>query len=181
VQSALTNGDLNKKHTPKICLAVESSRRDTPETGAQLAAEYGSYSARDLADQIPPPYSVCSYSEPGPSRLGACVAHPVCLFYLNFHKGLGPSVVDTYPFAKGYAPDIGMDIDVGSIDSHPFAKGAFGDVRRASLRNGTRVAIKCLRFYTSARDTGRHRLEKVCQASQKQVKEAHQIHVTRNH
>lgn len=29
------------------------------------------------------------------------------------------------------------------------------------LHNGTRVAIKCLRFYTSALDTGRHRLEKV--------------------
>ncbi|KAG9121329.1 hypothetical protein FRC07_002743 [Ceratobasidium sp. 392] len=99
--------------------------------------------ARDLPDQFPPPYSACSIpcSEPGPSTLGH-------------------SVVDTYPFAKGYASDVGPDIDIGSIESHPFARGAFGDVRRAYLRNGTRIAIKCLRFYTSARDTGRHRLEK---------------------
>ncbi|CAE6509223.1 unnamed protein product [Rhizoctonia solani] len=71
-----------------------------------------------------------------------------------------PSVVDTYPFAKGYTNDVGPNIDLDSLEPHPFARGAFGDVRRASLRNGTRVAIKCLRFYTQAQDTGRHRLEK---------------------
>ncbi|KAG9098566.1 hypothetical protein FRC06_006212 [Ceratobasidium sp. 370] len=99
--------------------------------------------ARDLSDQVPPPYSarLAPYSEAGPSTLGH-------------------SVVDTYPFAKGYASDIGPDIDIGSIEAYPFARGAFGDVRRAYLRDGTRIAIKCLRFYTSARDTGRHRLEK---------------------
>ncbi|CAE6499584.1 unnamed protein product [Rhizoctonia solani] len=71
-----------------------------------------------------------------------------------------PSVVDTYPFAKGYASDVGPDIDLSSLEPHPFARGAFGDVRRAALRNGTPVAIKCLRFYTQAQDTGRHKLEK---------------------
>ncbi|KAG8687535.1 hypothetical protein FRC11_007066 [Ceratobasidium sp. 423] len=71
-----------------------------------------------------------------------------------------PSVVDTYPFAKGYANDVGPDIDLESLEPHPFARGAFGDVRRASLRNRTPVAIKCLRFYTQAQDTGRHKLEK---------------------
>ncbi|CAE6414047.1 unnamed protein product [Rhizoctonia solani] len=71
-----------------------------------------------------------------------------------------PSVVDTYPFAKGYTNDVGPNIDLDSLEPHPFARGAFGDVRRASLRNGTPVAIKCLRFYTQAQDTGRHRLEK---------------------
>ncbi|KAG9073559.1 hypothetical protein FS749_015000, partial [Ceratobasidium sp. UAMH 11750] len=99
--------------------------------------------ARDLPDQFPPPYSACltPHSEAGPSTLGH-------------------SVVDTYPFAKGYASDIGPEIDIGSIEAFPFARGAFGDVRRAYLRDGTRIAIKCLRFYTSAQDTGRHRLEK---------------------
>ncbi|KAG8730518.1 hypothetical protein FRC12_020221, partial [Ceratobasidium sp. 428] len=79
---------------------------------------------RELPDQLPPPYSPCSapYSEPGPSMIGH-------------------SVVDTYPFAKGYASDVGPDIDIGSIESYPFARGAFGDVRRAYLRNGTQIAI----------------------------------------
>ncbi|KAF8756936.1 protein kinase [Rhizoctonia solani] len=60
------------------------------------------------------------------------------------------SVVDNYPFAKGYTNDIGPDIDIDSLEPHPFARGAFGDVRRGSLRDGTPVAIKCLRFYTQA-------------------------------
>ena len=72
-----------------------------------------------------------------------------------------PSVVDTYPFAKGYAHDVGPNIDPDSLEPHPFARGAFGDVRRGCLRSGTPVAIKCLRFYTQAQDTGRHKLERV--------------------
>ncbi|CAE6419608.1 unnamed protein product [Rhizoctonia solani] len=96
----------------------------------------------DEAVELPPPYS--------PSQVASTSA-----------SGAGmPSVVDTYPFAKGYTNDIGPDINIASLEPHPFARGAFGDVRRASLRNGTPVAIKCLRFYTQAQDTGRHRLEK---------------------
>ncbi|CAE6417159.1 unnamed protein product [Rhizoctonia solani] len=89
---------------------------------------------------LPPPYSPSQVASTSASRM--------------------PSVVDTYPFAKGYTSDVGPDIDIDSLELHPFARGAFGDVRRASLRNGTRVAIKCLRFYTQAQDTGRHKLEK---------------------
>ncbi|CAE6511150.1 unnamed protein product [Rhizoctonia solani] len=91
--------------------------------------------------ELPPPYS--------PSQVASTSA-----------SSRMPSVVDTYPFAKGYANDVGPDIDIDSLEPHPFARGAFGDVRRASLRNGTPVAIKCLRFYTQAQDTGRHKLEK---------------------
>ncbi|KAJ1304674.1 hypothetical protein OPQ81_005813 [Rhizoctonia solani] len=90
--------------------------------------------------ELPPPYSPSQVASTSASRM--------------------PSVVDTYPFAKGYANDIGPDIDQDSLEPHPFARGAFGDVRRASLRNGIPVAIKCLRFYTQAQDTGRHKLEK---------------------
>ncbi|CAE6532423.1 unnamed protein product [Rhizoctonia solani] len=89
---------------------------------------------------LPPPYSPSQVASTSTSRM--------------------PSVVDTYPFAKGYTHDIGPDIDLNSLEPYPFARGAFGDVRRASLRNGTPVAIKCLRFYTQAQDTGRHKLEK---------------------
>ncbi|CAE6454109.1 unnamed protein product [Rhizoctonia solani] len=92
-------------------------------------------------DALPPPYS--------PSQVASTST-----------SSRMPSVVDTYPFAKGYTNDIGPDIDLDSLEPHPFARGAFGDVRRASLRNGTAVAIKCLRFYTQAQDTGRHKLEK---------------------
>ncbi|KAH7339709.1 kinase-like domain-containing protein [Rhizoctonia solani] len=90
--------------------------------------------------ELPPPYSPSQVASTSTSRM--------------------PSVVDTYPFAKGYAHDVGPDIDLDSLEPHPFARGAFGDVRRASLRNGMPVAIKCLRFYTQAQDTGRHKLER---------------------
>lgn len=94
-------------------------------------------------EMLPPPYSASRFSsEPGPSAQRRA------------------SVIDSYPFAKGYASDIGPDINLDTLEAYPFAKGAFGDVRRACLHNGMRVAIKCLRFYTSAPDTGRHRLEK---------------------
>ncbi|KAG8745193.1 hypothetical protein FRC10_008505 [Ceratobasidium sp. 414] len=131
--------DLNpEKSTPVAGLAIQVM---APTGTHPEPAHYNQ--ARDLSDQVPPPYSAswAPRSEPGPSILGH-------------------SVVDTYPFAKGYASDVGPDIDIGSIEAFPFARGAFGDVRRACLRDGTRIAIKCLRFYTSARDTGRHRLEK---------------------
>ncbi|KAF8678169.1 protein kinase [Rhizoctonia solani] len=89
---------------------------------------------------LPPPYSPSQVASTSSSRM--------------------LSVVDNYPFAKGYTNDIGPDIDIDSLEPHPFARGAFGDVRRGSLRDGTPVAIKCLRFYTQAQTTGRHKLEK---------------------
>ncbi|QRV93843.1 Serine/threonine-protein kinase [Ceratobasidium sp. AG-Ba] len=130
---------------PPVIMAPEQHEDPNPKVKAgpptiRVTHPTRSGPARDSMEQ-PPPYSPCSPSEPGPSVLNR-------------------SVVDTYPFAKGYATDIGPDIDIASIEANPFDRGAFGDVRRATLRNGTRVAIKCLRFYTSARDTGRHRLEK---------------------
>lgn len=53
------------------------------------------------------------------------------------------AVVDVYPFANGYASDIGSDID--SLDALPFAGGAFGNIRRGFLNDGRQVAIKFLR------------------------------------
>ncbi|ELU35975.1 hypothetical protein AG1IA_09995 [Rhizoctonia solani AG-1 IA] len=110
---------------------------------------------------LPPPYSpsqVASTSSSSEHKHGFQPRSNITM--ISYPIGM-LSVVDNYPFAKGYTNDIGPDIDIDSLEPHPFARGAFGDVRRGSLRDGTPVAIKCLRFYTQAQTTGRHKLEKV--------------------
>lgn len=62
------------------------------------------------------------------------------------------AMVHPHPFANRYSGDISSEIDPDSLEPHPFVRGAYGDVRRASLRDGTRVAIKFLRIYTSSQD-----------------------------
>ncbi|KAG9089453.1 hypothetical protein FRC07_012331 [Ceratobasidium sp. 392] len=43
--------------------------------------------------------------------------------------------------------DITKDLDSQSCSEYPIASGGFGDVYRGQLRNGPRVAIKCMRIF----------------------------------
>ncbi|GAB1525531.1 hypothetical protein RhiTH_008694 [Rhizoctonia solani] len=123
-------GNTTDSSPVKIGPLAKRPARETPQLVVEEDGDLG----------LPPPYSPSQVASTSSSRM--------------------LSVVDNYPFAKGYTNDIGPDIDIDSLEPHPFARGAFGDVRRGSLRDGTPVAIKCLRFYTQAQTTGRHKLEK---------------------
>ncbi|KAG9102873.1 hypothetical protein FRC07_010137, partial [Ceratobasidium sp. 392] len=43
--------------------------------------------------------------------------------------------------------DVTKDLDTQSCSEYPIASGGFGDVYRGQLRNGPRVAIKCMRIF----------------------------------
>ncbi|KAG8792912.1 hypothetical protein FRC12_004498 [Ceratobasidium sp. 428] len=49
-------------------------------------------------------------------------------------------------------PDLTRELDFNSIARLPDCRGGFGDVYRAKLRNGSEVAIKCLRVYVNTKE-----------------------------
>ncbi|CAE7056484.1 unnamed protein product [Rhizoctonia solani] len=70
------------------------------------------------------------------------------------------ATVASYPEAEHLAPDVGDQINTGSISSHPAARGAFGDIWRAKHVDGREIAIKSIRMYGAVASIGRHKLEK---------------------
>ncbi|KDN36900.1 hypothetical protein RSAG8_10519, partial [Rhizoctonia solani AG-8 WAC10335] len=70
------------------------------------------------------------------------------------------ATVASYPEAEHLAPDVGDQINLGSISPHPAARGAFGDIWRAKHIDGREIAIKSIRLYGALASVGRHKLEK---------------------
>lgn len=56
--------------------------------------------------------------------------------------------------------DLSLRMDPRKYSSVAMAGGSFGDIWRGILRDGTEVAIKCLRFHSIAEDDTKGR--KVC-------------------
>ncbi|KAG8702096.1 hypothetical protein FRC08_003692, partial [Ceratobasidium sp. 394] len=56
-------------------------------------------------------------------------------------------------------PNITKDLNLRLCDENPISRGGFGDIHRGTLRDGTKVALKCLRLYVGSGEENQNALK----------------------